>query len=114
VGFQLVREIEYDNALLLVLLLTMYNILIPSPIIVEVASFNLLTLVVFGSLAPIKEAAMVLLKVEMSFFQASKVFSPLEWLLEHEKQFFILDPLHIKLWGLWVHKLKSTTWMGSS
>jgi len=55
VGFQLVREIEYDNAVLLVLLLTMYNRLIPSPIIVEVASFNLLTLVVFGSLAPIKK-----------------------------------------------------------
>jgi hypothetical protein len=45
----------------------------------------LLALVVFGSLTSLKEDAMVLLKVEVSLLQASKVFNPLEWWLEHEK-----------------------------
>jgi hypothetical protein len=84
-GFQFVREIEYDHEILLVILLTMYDRLTPSPIVVEVASFNLLALVVFGSLTSLKEDAMVLLKVEVSLLQASKVFNPLEWWLEHEK-----------------------------
>jgi hypothetical protein len=78
----------------------MYNRLIPSPIIVKVASFNLLILIIFGSLAPIKEVAMVLLKVEVSLFQASKVFSPLEWWLKHEKQFLYLGSFAHQVMGI--------------
>jgi hypothetical protein len=78
----------------------MYNRLIPSPIIVEVTSFNLLTLVIFGSLARIKEVAMVLLKVELSLFQTSKVFSPLEWWLEHENRFLYLGSFAHQVMGI--------------
>jgi hypothetical protein len=60
----------------------------------------LLALVVFGSLTSLKEVAMVLLKVEVSLLQASKVFSPLEWRLEHEKQFLYLGSFARQVIGI--------------
>jgi len=43
---------------------------------------------------------MVLLKVEVSLLQASKVFSPLEWRLEHEKQFLYLGSFARQVMGI--------------
>jgi hypothetical protein len=82
----------------------MYNRLTLVPIKIKVASLVLSTLGVFGSLALIKDVAMGLLSVEVSFFLhisiPLKVFSPLKWWQNMKSNFLILDSMHVRLWGL--------------
>jgi hypothetical protein len=83
--------INYDCEIFLSLLLIVYNILITTLVIVNLATFIVFELGVFGNLVFLKEITLGLLKAEFSFFRKIVVpidaFSPFIWWPKHQQQF---------------------------